>query len=545
VTLRARLARKPPGYRFTIGRILAIYAGLMMALLLAAIDQTVVATALPRIVSDIGGLTSYSWVVTSYLLASTVTVPLYGKLSDVHGRRTLFFVAISIFLVGSALCGLAQNMTQLVLFRAVQGLGAGGLFPLALSTIGVIVPPRDRGRYQGLIGAVFAAASIIGPALGGLIVDHTTWRWIFYINLPIGALALLVVAATMPKRTEKREHWIDYRGALLLAGGTTALLLGLVWAGRQHAWGSGHVLGAFALAATLLALFGLVERRVPEPILPFDLLRNRTVASGVIAVTLVGMAMFGTIAFVPLFVQGVIGTSATSSGVVLTPFMLGAVAMSILSGQWVSRTGHYRPNALVGPVVLGVGLFLLSRMDVTTTSGEAALYMVVAGAGLGLMMQVFVLAVQNSVPIRAMGSATALTQFSRQIGATLGVTLMGVIVNQGLPRGVGSGGTLVHRLPPALRADLASALQPAFLAAASLCVVVLLVVIVGVHEVPLRKGFEEPTLTDELGAGASEPRGRAGSEATPRAGTQDRPPGSPSTARSTKSADATRGRTSG
>jgi len=500
--LRAWLARKPPGYRFTIGRILAIYAGLMTALLLAAIDQTVVATALPRIVSDIGGLTNYSWVVTSYLLASTVTVPLYGKLSDVHGRRTLFFVAISIFLVGSALCGLAQNMTQLVLFRAVQGLGAGGLFPLALSTVGVIVPPRDRGRYQGLIGAVFAAASIIGPALGGLIVDHTTWRWIFYINLPVGALAFVVVGVTMPKRTEKREHSIDYRGAALLAGGTTALLLGLVWAGRQYAWGSAPVLGAFAVAAVLLALFALVEHRVQEPILPFDLLRNSTVASGVIVVALVGMAMFGTIAFVPLFVQGVIGTSATSSGVVLTPFMLGAVTMSILSGQWVSRTGRYRPNALVGPVVLGVGLFLLSRMDVHTTNGQAAVNMVIAGAGLGLMMQVFVLAVQNSVPIRAMGSATALTQFSRQIGATLGVTLMGVIVNQGLPRGVGSGGTLVHRLPPALRADLASALRPAFLAAAFLCVLVLVVVIVGIHEVPLRKGFDEPTLADELGEGA-------------------------------------------
>ncbi len=370
MSLRARLARKPPGYRFTIGRVLAIYAGLMTALLLAAIDQTVVATALPRIVSDIGGLTSYSWVVTSYMLASTITVPLYGKLSDVHGRRTLFFVAISIFLVGSVLCGIAQNMTQLVLFRAVQGLGAGGLFPLALSTVAVVVPPRDRGRYQGLIGAAFAAASIIGPALGGLIVDHASWRWIFYINLPVGALALVVVGVTMPKRTEKREHSIDYRGAALLAAGTTSLLLGLVWAGRQYAWGSAHVLVASAVAVVLLALFGLVEHRVKEPILPFDLLRRRTVASGVVAVTLVGMAMFGTIAFVPLFVQGVIGTSATSSGVVLTPFMLGAVGMSILSGQWVSRTGHYRPNALVGPVVLGVGLFLLSRMDVTTTNGR-------------------------------------------------------------------------------------------------------------------------------------------------------------------------------
>jgi EmrB/QacA subfamily drug resistance transporter len=500
IALSERLARKPEGYRFTIGRVLAIYAGLMTVLLLAALDQTIVATALPRIVSDIGGLTNYSWVITSYMLASTVTVPLYGKLGDVHGRRKLFMVSISIFLVGSALCGLAQNMTQLVLFRAVQGLGAGGLFPLALATVGVIVPPRDRGRYQGLIGATFAAASIAGPALGGLIVDHTTWRWIFYVNLPVGILALLVISITMPRRTEKRPHSIDYRGFVLLAAGTTALLLALVWAGRQYSWGSAQVVGAFAAAAGLLALFTLVERRVQEPILPFELLRQRTVAAGVASVALVGMAMFGTIAFVPLFVQGVIGTSATSSGVVLTPLILGAVGMSILSGQWVSRTGRYRLNAIIGPIILGIGLFLLSRMDTSTTNGEAARNMVIAGIGLGLMMQVFVLIVQNSVPIRAMGSATALTQFSRQIGATIGVTLMGVIVNQGLPKAVGgSGAELVHRLPPGLRDDLASALQPAFLAAAVLCLVVLVVVIFGIREVPLRKGLEEPTLADELG----------------------------------------------
>ena len=501
IALGERLARRPEGYRYTIGRVLAIYAGLMTVLLLAALDQTIVATALPRIVSDIGGLTSYSWVITSYMLASTVTVPLYGKLGDIHGRRTLFLVAITIFLVGSALCGLAQNMTELVLFRAVQGLGAGGLFPLALATVGVIVPPRDRGRYQGLIGAVFAAASIAGPALGGLIVDHTSWRWIFYVNLPVGVLALIVISITMPKRAEKRAHSIDWIGFALLAVGTTCLLLGLVWAGRQYAWSSFQVDGAFAAAVAFLALFALVERRVEEPILPFDLLRQRNVAAGVASMALVGMAMFGTIAFVPLFVQGVIGTSATSSGVVLTPLMLGAVGMSILSGQWVSRTGRYRLNAIVGPIVLGFGLYLLSRMDTSTTNGIAARNMVIAGIGIGLMMQVFVLVVQNSVPLRQMGSATALTQFSRQIGATIGVTLMGVIVNQGLPTGVSGEGSVVHRLPPALREDLASALRPAFLTAAALCILVLAIVLVGIREVPLRKGLEEPTLAEELGQG--------------------------------------------
>src|SRR3989440_6265581 len=239
--MRERLAAKPPGYQFTIGRILAIYSGLMVALLLAALDQTIVATALPRVVSDLGGLSQYSWVFTAYLLASTVTVPLYGKLGDVYGRKPVLIFAIIVFLVGSALCGLAQNMTELVLFRGVQGLGAGGLFPLALAGVGSLVPPPDRGRHQGLIGAVFASASIIGPALGGFIVDNTTWRWIFYVDLPVGGLALLVIWITMPRRRDVTRRAIDWGGAVLLAAATTSLLLGLVWGGRQYAWDSAQV----------------------------------------------------------------------------------------------------------------------------------------------------------------------------------------------------------------------------------------------------------------------------------------------------------------
>src|SRR5881409_3353121 len=370
--LRERLARKPPGYKFTIGRILAIYSGLMVALLLAALDQTIVATALPKVVSDLGGITQYTWVFTAYMLGSTVTVPLYGKLGDAHGRKPLFLVAISIFLLGSVLCGAAQNMVELVIFRAIQGVGAGGLFPLTLAMVGMIVPPRDRGRYQGLIGSVFAAASIIGPLVGGFIVDNTTWRWIFYVNLPIGGLALLVISLTMPRPGQRRDRrYIDWIGAGLLAAGTTAILLGLVWGGRQYAWTSGHVVGALAVSALVLAVFTLVERRVPEPILPFDLLRNRNVAAGVASMGLVGMAMFGTITYVPLFVQGVIGTSATSSGVVLTPLLLGAVTTSFISGQIVSRTGRYRPNTLIGPVLLGAGMLLLWRMGVNTTNERA------------------------------------------------------------------------------------------------------------------------------------------------------------------------------
>src|SRR5512133_411072 len=266
MTLRERLARQPPGYQFTIGRILAIYSGLMVALLLAAIDQTIVATALPKVVSDLGGITQYTWVFTAYMLGSTVTVPLYGKLGDVHGRKPLFIVAIVIFLVGSALCGAAQNMWELVIFRAVQGVGAGGIFPLTLAMIGMIVPPRDRGRYQGLIGSVFAGASIVGPLVGGFIVDNTSWRWIFYVNLPVGGLALAVILATMPKRPYRQEHSIDWLGAGILALGTSALLLGLVWGGRDYPWASAEVLGALATSVALLALFALVERRMREPI---------------------------------------------------------------------------------------------------------------------------------------------------------------------------------------------------------------------------------------------------------------------------------------
>ena len=417
-------------------------------------------------------------------------MPLYGKLGDAHGRKPLFLVAITIFLAGSALCGAAQNMVQLVIFRAIQGVGAGGLFPLTLAMVGMLVPPRDRGRYQGLIGSVFAAASIAGPLIGGFIVDNFSWRWIFYVNLPVGGVAMAVILVTMPKRPYKQEHSIDWFGAGILALGTTSLLLGLVWGGRDYPWGSAQVVGALVAAVVLLAAFGVVERLVPEPIIPFDLLRNQTVASSVACMALVGAAMFGTISFVPLFVQGVIGTSATSSGVVLTPLLLGAVTTSFLSGQLVSRTG-------VGPLILMAGLLLLWRMGVHTTSGEAARNMVVAGVGLGLMMQIFVLSVQNSVSRRAMGSATALTQFSRSIGATLGVTLMGVIVNQRLPASVRAEGVAIHRLPEAGRAALASALHPAFLAAACLSALVFVISLLWVREAPLRQGFEEDTVVGD------------------------------------------------
>jgi EmrB/QacA subfamily drug resistance transporter len=512
VTFAERLNRRPPGYSYTIGRILAIYAGLMVTLMLAALDQTIVATALPRIVGDLGGLSQYSWVFTAYMLTSTVTVPLYGKLGDAYGRKNLFLFAIVVFLIGSALCGLAQTMTQLVIFRAVQGIGAGGLFPLSLAVIGNIVPPRDRGRWQGLIGAVFAASSIIGPALGGFIVDNTTWRWVFLVNLPVGGLALVLISLTMPRRSITHRHDVDWLGAGLLAGGTAALLMALVWGGRQYGWTSEHVLGAFTLAVALLAAFAYVERRAPEPILPFQVLRNPVVGSSVACMALVGAAMFGTISYVPLFVQGVIGTSAASSGVVLTPLMLGAVATSILSGQLVSRTGRYRWNAVIGPVVLTAGMVLIWQMDVDTTNAEAARNMVIAGIGIGSMMQVFVLSVQNAVPRSMIGSATALTQFSRQMGATIGVTVMGAIVNHGLPPGVsvpGEGTTAIHRLPEHLRAALADALHPAFFAAVCASALAWVIAVVGVKEIPLRRSLDELSPVEAAAAAPAAPPAEA------------------------------------
>ncbi len=498
MSLRERLARQPPGYNFTIGRILAIYAGLMVTLLLAALDQTIVATALPKIVSDLGGITQYSWVFTAYMLTSTVTVPLYGKLGDVYGRKNLFLFAIVVFLIGSALCGAATTMTQLVLFRAVQGIGAGGLFPLSLAVIGNIVPPRDRGRWQGLIGAVFAASSIVGPAVGGFIVDNTTWRWVFLVNLPIGALALVVIVFTMPRRAPLAAHAIDWLGAALLSGGTAALLMGLVWGGKQYAWTSGHVLSALALAAMLLVAFAFQERRAAEPILPFHILRDPIVAGSVACMALVGMAMFGTISYVPLFVQGVIGTSATSSGVVLTPLMLGAVTTSLLTGQLISRTGRYRWNVILGPLVLAAGMSLLWRMNVHTTSGQAARDMVIAGIGIGAMMQVFVISVQNAVSRAQIGSATALTQFSRQMGATIGVAVIGAIVNHGLPATAKGSGELsvVHRLPARGRAILADALHPAFLVSAAVALCAWAIAAAFVKEQRLRRTLDEVAAVD-------------------------------------------------
>jgi EmrB/QacA subfamily drug resistance transporter len=489
--LRARLAHRRPGYPYSLGRTLAIFVGLMITIVVAAIDQTIVSTALPHITSDLGGVTSYSWVFSAFLLGQTVTVPIYGRLGDMYGRRRMLFVSIPLFLAGSALCGMAQSMTELIVFRGIQGLGAGGVIPLATATVAQIVPPRDRGRYQGLIGAAFAASSILGPTVGGLIVDHATWRWIFYVNIPIGLLALLIVTITIPSIVVHARHSIDVLGAALLAGGITCLLLGLDWGGTVHPWDSPEVVGALCGSAALLVVFGRVERRAKEPILPFALLGERIVAAGAVATALTSMCIFGTVAFLPLFVQGVIGSSATSSAAVLIPLSLSSIVTMVVSGQVVSRAGRYRPVMLAGPVVLGAGMVLLARMDVSTTSDAVTRNAIVAGIGSGLMIQVFTVAAQNAVPMAVLGVTTAMISFARSIGTTLGVTVFGLLVNRGLPRAMHAQTTFDHRLPDAARSALAAAMRSAFVFAAAMSVIMLFVVYFWIDERPLRRTIED------------------------------------------------------
>lgn len=489
---RERLSATPRGYRHSVGRVLAVYSALMAIMFLASLDQTIVATALPNIVSDIGGIQNYSWVFGSYLLFQMITVPIYGKLGDVYGHRRTLISATAIFLVGSVLCGVAQTMTWLIAFRAVQGIGAGGLVPVIHATIGELIPPRDRGRYQGLMSAAFGSASVLGPAAGGLLVENTTWRWVFFINLPAGGVALLFACLTLPHGERTRQRSIDYVGAGLLAFATGSLLLALTWGGTQYPWASRHVLIALVASLLALGLFVLQERRVRETILPFAMLRLSTVAAGAVSMGIAAACMFGAIAFVPLFAQEIIGLSAVRSGIVLTPLMLGAVFTSVASGWWISHTGHYRANLLTGPIVLGSGMLLLSQMDTRTSEAAAARDMLIVGAGIGLMMSVFITAVQNAVPIRELGATTAFLQFSRLLGAALGVTLFGVIVNFGLT-------DVPERLrqfqgaTPASRRQLAAAMSPAYMVGAFACLLMWLLVLVAVKQRPLRQSLDEPT----------------------------------------------------
>jgi len=410
-----------------------IMLAVMSGMFLAALDQTIVSTALPRIVADLHGLNSLSWVVTAYLLTSTISVPISGKLSDIYGRKKLILLAIFIFVTGSALSGLSQNMVQLIGFRALQGIGAGMLMSNSFAIIGDLFTPRERGRWQGMIGAVFGLSSVIGPLVGGFLTDHATWRWNFYINVPVGIVAFFLISRLLPSIKGAAGQSIDYMGAGALAGGLSSLMLALVWGGNQYAWLSGQVLGLFALSLALLIAFIWVEaRHAKDPILPLDLFKNPIFRVSMLIMFLVGVAMFGAFLYIPLFAQGVLGRSATNSGVIMMPLVLSLVPTSIIVGQVVSRTGKYKKITVFGMTLLTIGLLSFSTLQVSSTNRDLIVRMIVAGIGLGIAMPIFNLVVQNALPQNRLGVATSSVQLFRSIGATVGVAVTGSILNNRL-----------------------------------------------------------------------------------------------------------------
>jgi EmrB/QacA subfamily drug resistance transporter len=475
-----------------------VFGALFLALWLAALDQTVVSTALPTMVGDLGGLSYLSWVVTAYLLTSTVAGPLYGKFGDLYGRKIVLQVAIAIFLVGSALCGIAQNMVQLIAFRALEGLGGGGLVVITIAVIGDLIPPRERGRYQGFFGAVFGVATIVGPLVGGFFVDHLSWRWIFYINLPTGILAMAVIAAVLPSRSLRRRHAIDYTGALLLTAALSAIILFTGLCGTVFAWTSPVMLAIIAASIAGAVAFVAVELRAREPVLPMHLFANRNfaVASGVGLI--VGLSLFGAVTFLPIYLQVVKGVSPTTSGLLLMPMMLGMLVTSVISGRIISRFGRYKLFPILGTATMTFGLGALSLLAIESNDWQTAIDAL--GLGMGMVMQVLIIAVQNSVNYEHLGVATSGTMLFRSLGGALGVALFGAIFANRLHAQLAGPGmdflatvipSAVRGLPPSLHEEyitaVMAALRPVFLVAAGISALGFALTWL-LREYPLREG---------------------------------------------------------
>ena len=405
--------------------------GVLLAMFLGALDQTIVGTAMPRIIADLGGFAHYTWVATAYIVASTITMPITGKLTDMYGRKWFYVAGLTVFIAGSILCGLSQTMTQIIIFRGLQGMGAGVMMANAFIVIGDLFPPAERGKYQGLMTGVFGISSVIGPTLGGFITDNLSWHWVFFVNIPLGILIIGLFIFFFPNfRPSNVKPKIDYPGVVALILAVVPAMLALSWGGVEYPWGSVPIISMFAFSAAMTALFVIIEGRAKEPIIPLWIFKNRIVSVASIIIFTTGIAMFGGIIFVPLFFQGVMGLSATASGSFLTPMMLGVVAGALVSGQVLSRAGgHYRLQGMVGLAVMATGLGLLSTMTVETSYATAVFYIVVTGLGLGISMPLYTIAVQNAVPYAVMGVATSTTAFFRNLGGAFGLAVLGSVMN--------------------------------------------------------------------------------------------------------------------
>ncbi|MFH8797147.1 MDR family MFS transporter [Streptomyces sp. NPDC017941] len=422
---------------------------LMVAILLAMLDNMIVAPAMPTIVGDLGGLEHLSWVVTAYTLATAASTPIWGKVGDMYGRKGAFLSSIVIFLVGSALSGIAQDMGQLIAFRAVQGLGAGGLMVGVMAIIGELVPPRERGKYMGMMTGVMAVAMIGGPLVGGTLTDHLGWRWAFYINLPLGVVALFMVSAVLHLPKKRAEGRIDYLGAALLTVGITSLVLVTTWGGTEYAWSSAVIMELIGLGVASLVGFWFVQQKAAEPIMPFRIFRNRNFSLMAVVGFLTGFVMFGAMLFLPLYQQAVQGASATNSGLLLLPMLLAMMAVSMFAGRFTTATGKYKVFPVAGSVLMAAGLFLLSQMDTETSRPTSGLYMAVLGAGMGCLMQITMLVAQNSVEMKDMGVASSTATLFRTLGASFGVAIMGALFNNRVQdemaaRAAGAGGDIAR-----------------------------------------------------------------------------------------------------